>query len=325
MVQRLWSYRHVLRDDGLVEETAVPTLSKSTMRNTFKLASFSLVAACLFVACTIQAPGSGPGGRGGIGPTGRGVPGAVGQRGRGAARGGSLAGVEVRTYRFEETGEMLEYAVYVSSRVKKDTKSPLVIVLHGRGVRPTTPMRFVSGPAERGGFIVAAPMGYNERGWYGEYESDRSTPPTLREYSEKDVMNVLALMRAEFDIDENRIYLMGSSMGGAGALYLAVKHPHLWAAVAAGAPPIRRTSETITNFAAIRHMPVMLVHGDRDALVAVDVSRRLANLMQELGMTYEYREIPGGSHPNAIDMGAPWMISFFERHEKAEARLGYVR
>jgi poly(3-hydroxybutyrate) depolymerase len=201
--------------------------------------------------------------------------------------------------------------------VKKGTKSPLVIALHGRGVGPTSIMRFLTGPAERGGYIVAAPMGYNDRGWYGEYESDGSTPPELREYSEKDVMNVLAFMRAEFDVDENRIYLLGQSMGGAGAMYLAVKHPDLWAAVAAGAPPIQHTSETIVNFAAIRRMPVVLVHGDRDALVTVEVSRRLSNLMKELRMTYEYHEIPGGSHPNAIDMGAPWMFSFFDQHRKA--------
>jgi predicted peptidase len=301
------------------------------MRSASQLALFCLTAACLLVACTTQTPAGGPRGRGGLGPTGRGVPEAVGERGRGARRGrpgdpiarrgrgaiGSLDGVEVRSYHFEETGELLEYAVFVSSKVKKGTKSPLVIALHGRGVRPTTIMRFLTGPAERGGYIVAAPMGYNERGWYGEYESDRSTPPQLREYSEKDLMNVLAFMRAEFDIDEKRIYIMGSSMGGAGALYLAVKHPNLWAAVGAGAPPIRRSSETIVNFAAIRHLPVILVHGDRDALVTVEVSRRLASLMKELGMTYEYREIPGGSHPNAIDMGAPWMFSFFEQHRKA--------
>jgi predicted peptidase len=301
------------------------------MRSASHLALFFLTAACLLVACTTQTPSGGPRVRGGIGPTGRGVPESVGDRGRGARRGrsgdptarrgrgaiGSLDGVEVRSYHFEETGELLEYAVFASSKVKKGTKSPLVIALHGRGVRPTTIIRFLTGPAERGGYIVAAPMGYNERGWYGEYESDRSTPPQLREYSERDVLNVLAFMRAEFDIDENRIYIMGSSMGGAGALYLAVKHPNLWAAVGAGAPPIRRSSETIVNFAAIRHLPVILVHGDRDALVTVEVSRRLVSLMKELGMTYEYREIPGGSHPNAIDMGAPWMIAFFEQHRKA--------
>ena len=149
-------------------------------------------------------------------------------------------------------------------------------------------------------------------------DSDRSTPPDVRAYSEKDVMNVLAFMRAEFDIDEDRIYVMGSSMGGAGALYLAVKYPDLWAAVGAGAPPIRRAThgETIDGIANIRHMPVMLVHGERDAAVTVDVSRRLASYMKELGMTYEFREIPGGSHPDAIRMGAPWIFSFFDQHKR---------
>src|SRR5262245_61510426 len=188
------------------------------MRITSMLALFSLAAACLLNACTTPSPGDVPGGRGRIGRGARGGPVVIGQRGRaGPGRigraGGNLDGVEVRRYRFQETGELLEYAVFVSSKVNKDTKSPLVIALHGRGVQPTTIMQFLTGPAERGGYIVAAPMGYNERGWYGEYESDRSTPPELRAYSEKDVMNVLSFMRAEYNIDENRIYLMGSSMG----------------------------------------------------------------------------------------------------------------
>ena len=297
------------------------------MRIAAGLALPALMAASLLLACRPQAPDVTPGDRGRAGPAG-GVPTAVGPRVRGGPRGavgrgrrvGNLSGVEVRSYRFEDTGEMLEYAVFVSSKVTKGVKAPLVIALHGRGVRPTSIMRFVRDPAERGGYIVAAPMGYNERGWYGEFDSDRSTPPEIRTYSEKDVMNVLSFMRDEFEVDENRIYIMGSSMGGAGAMYLAVKHPHLWAAVAAGAPPIRSGSETLANFDAIRHMPVMLVHGERDALVTVEVSRRLARRMQELGMTYEYREILGGTHPNAIDMGAEWMISFFDRHVRKPAR-----
>src|SRR6185295_11370904 len=45
-------------------------------------------------------------------------------------------------------------------------------------------------------------------------------PANLRELSEKDAMNVLAMVRKEFKIDDKRIYIMGHSMGGAGALYL---------------------------------------------------------------------------------------------------------
>jgi predicted esterase len=224
----------------------------------------------------------------------------------------------MRSYRFEETGEMLEYAVFASSMVNKDTKSPLVIALHGRGVGPGSIMRRLTAPAEEAGFIVAAPMGYHERGWFGVFDSATSTPPELREYSEKDVMNVLSLMREEFNVDENRIYLLGYSMGGAGALHLAIKHPQLWAAVAASAPALR-PSQSIESIEAIRHLPVMLVHGDRDRSVTVDVSRRLSSYMKKLGMTYEYREIPGGSHGTAISAGAPWMISFLKRHAKSGA------
>lgn len=111
-------------------------------------------------------------------------------------------------------------------------------------------------------------------------------------------------------------------MGGAGALYLAAKHPNLWAAVAAGAPAIPRGT---VDYSAMRHLPVFLVHGDRDGAVSVEVSRSIVSKMKELGMTYEYREIPGGGHPQAREIGAPWMIQFFERHAKSGARAGAGR
>jgi len=48
-------------------------------------------------------------------------------------------------------------------------------------------------------------------------------------------MNVLDMIRKEFNIDENRTYLMGHSMGGAGSIYLGVKYASIWAAVGAEA------------------------------------------------------------------------------------------
>ena len=52
----------------------------------------------------------------------------------------------MRTYLFEETGEMLPYAVFVSSKLTKDSKKiPLVIALHGRGAEPTIRQQGVLG------------------------------------------------------------------------------------------------------------------------------------------------------------------------------------
>src|SRR5262245_14721640 len=63
-----------------------------------------------------------------------------GERGRGN-RGGSLDGVQQRTYRFPETNEKIEYDVFVSRKADKKKKNPLVIALHGMNEPPLDLMR----------------------------------------------------------------------------------------------------------------------------------------------------------------------------------------
>ena len=41
------------------------------------------------------------------------------------------ARVQQRTYHFAETNEELPYALFVSSKVRKDKKAPLIVALHG--------------------------------------------------------------------------------------------------------------------------------------------------------------------------------------------------
>ena|SRR5262249_49567669 len=67
-------------------------------------------------------------------------PGAAAAAQRGAAdgqgaRGGGLRGrvdprVQQRTYSFKDTNEELPYALFVSSKVRKDKKNPLIVALH---------------------------------------------------------------------------------------------------------------------------------------------------------------------------------------------------
>jgi len=230
----------------------------------------------------------------------------------------SLGGIRIRSYFFEEAGKNIQYAVYVPKK-RDAAKSPLVIALHGRGVPPELMLRELTAAAKKGGYIVAAPMGYDLRSWYGapplgstELSSD------VAELSEKDVLNVLELMRKEFDVDERRIYLVGQSMGGAGALHLGIKYRDIWAAIAATAPAIPDAEPS--GLESIRGMPVMLVHGDADRAVAVERTRRWAGKMQELGMVCEYLEIKGGEHGSAIRVGAPHVFEFFDKHSKPEGK-----
>jgi len=245
----------------------------------------------------------------------------AGQVRRGAApRSATAERIEKRSYVFPETKTKIEYALFVSTKVKKSNKSPLVIALHGAGVAPEQMLGFVSDAAQAGGYIVAAPLGYALEGWYGiQGRLPRDVqPPNLSELSEKDVMNVLELMRKDFNIDEQRIYLLGQSMGGAGALYLGTKYHSVWAAVAATAPAAGGLSPSILESAT--ELPMMLVHGDADQSVNVAQTRQWLSKMRELKMTSDYYEIPGGGHRDAIIVGAPRVFAFFDKYSRPAAR-----
>ena len=144
-------------------------------------------------------------------------------------------------------------------------------------------------------------------------------PVKLHEASEKDVMNVLDMIRKEFNVDENRIYLMGHSMGGAGSIYLDVKHASIWAAIGAEAPatsPAGLRPDTFSLEPA-KHIPMIIVQGDMDTLVPVAGARLWIEKMKELNMTHEYVEVAGGDHGSVLTTGAPDIFAFFAKHQKA--------
>ena len=59
----------------------------------------------------------------------------------GGQRGGVDPRVQQRTYMFADTNEQIPYALYVSSKVSKDKKNPLIIALHGLGGNQDTMVR----------------------------------------------------------------------------------------------------------------------------------------------------------------------------------------
>ena len=225
--------------------------------------------------------------------------------------------IQKRSYLFKETNEHIEYGVFVSSKVDAKKKSPLVIALHGAGVPPDVMLRSMLEPAEKHGYIVAAPMGYNLRGFYGAAGpgNTRGEPENLGELSEKDVMNVLGIMRREFNIDADRIYIVGQSMGGGGAIYLGVRYKEIWAAigVSAAAIPAQHQPDVLES---IKNIPVILIHGVTDQAVPIDSIRPWAAKMKALRMTHEYLEIRDTDHSSTINRGAEQVFSFFNKHSK---------
>ena len=236
----------------------------------------------------------------------------------------ALARVQTKTYTFDEAGGIdQEYRVYVPTGYDGSAATPLVIALHGLGSGTMYMMEYnnLVELAERHGFIVATPMGYNERGWYGarglgnEFNRRRDDPgpENLGELSEQDVLNVLAIMRDDYHVDDSRIYLIGQSMGGGGTWYLGSKYPDIWAALAPMAPAVYISPDILES---ATHLPVMVVMGDADTAVDVEVTRTWVAKMKALGMHYEYIEVAGGSHRSAGRENIGTVFAFLDTHRK---------
>ena len=222
-----------------------------------------------------------------------------------------------RTYFFKEADKDMEYSLFVPKGYDKSKKYPLVVALHGLGATPRIMLGYpgLTKLAQKGGYIVVAPMGYNTRGWYGVWgqRSRRWKPENLGELSEKDVLNVLGIVEKEFNIDPDRVYLMGHSMGGGGTWHIAMKYPEKWAALGPIAPAIFRAPRDLEK---IKHIPVILVQGDKDTLVPVDRAREWAKKMDELKMTHKYIEVKDGGHVAPAFQKLPDIFEFFDKHKR---------
>jgi poly(3-hydroxybutyrate) depolymerase len=233
--------------------------------------------------------------------------------------------IQSRTYDFKEAGRPMNYELFVPSKYDRTRPTPLVVALHCLGSDAQHMIRYegLTEQAEARGFIVVAPMGYNSRGWYGSRGAGRasqrgdaaSDPENLGELSERDVMNVLGLVRREFNVDARRIFLMGHSMGGGGTWYLGTKNPDIWAALAPAAPAIYTSPDALQS---VTRLPVIVVQGDEDALVDVKVTRQWVAKMKELGMKYTYIEVPGGDHMKVIARSPENMKKVFDTFAQAK-------
>jgi len=226
--------------------------------------------------------------------------------------------IQSRTYFFKEAAKEMAFSLFVPRGYNKEKKYPLMVALHGLGSSHWQMIRYpgLTRLAQEHGYIVVAPTGYNSRGWYGSrgHTSRRSTPRNLGELSEKDVMNVLGIVREELSVDDERIYLMGHSMGGGGTWHIGMKYPDIWAALAPVAPAPPRN---IIDLAKIKHLPVIVVCGDKDGLVRS--ARVWAGRMKTLKMVHEYIEVKGGGHIRPAYEKLPEIYEFFNKYTRKKS------
>ena len=177
------------------------------------------------------------------------------------------------TYPFAEANADMPYTLFIPSTYDPKKPTPLVVDLHGLNITPLQQILFdgTTDFAERYGFIVLAPMGYSVSGGWGgrvgmpiataQVKPGTDTRYSASELSEIDAMTALKSIRAKYTIDNDRIYLMGHSLGGGGTYYLGGKYNDIWAALA----PISGAGGIADAAAAEKYksMPMLIMHGQQ--------------------------------------------------------------
>jgi len=155
--------------------------------------------------------------------------------------------------------------------------------------------------AEERGYVVVCPKG---RGPASMYLAS----------AERDVLDVIKEMKREFSIDDDRVYLMGHSMGGYGSWSVAVNNPDLFAAIgpiSGGGTPF-----TTPRLKAITNVPWIVVHGEKDPTVPVEESRKMVKAGKELGIEIKYIEVAGGNHTSIAAPAFKDIFDWFDAHKR---------
>ena len=153
-------------------------------------------------------------------------------------------------------------------------KVPLMLFLHGRGesngplsvvAKWGPPRRLAAG--EHMDYLVVSPQCPRESFWSKDDQQAR-------------LLELLAYITKTYNIDEDRIYLTGLSMGGFGTWRLAADHADMFAAAA----PVCGKGDP-KNGAKLTQLPIWAWHGTEDTTVPYKGSAEMVDAIQAAGGT----------------------------------------
>lgn len=105
--------------------------------------------------------------------------------------------------------------------------------------------------------------------------------------------DILEWMKQHYLFDENRVYVLGMSLGGYGTLDFAGTYPEKIAAAIALCG-----GSTLKDYRGLGELPLWIAHGTADRAVSVKESQKVVDGMKRLGITsrLRYDWLGGASH-----------------------------
>ncbi|NQU84343.1 MAG: prolyl oligopeptidase family serine peptidase [Mariniphaga sp.] len=181
----------------------------------------------------------------------------------------------------------MRYGFFKPVDYNPDHKYPLVLYLHGSGDTTSWNLNWYNPPVStEDPCFVLSPKSNIRGGAWGSSNSSTHSPGMQK------TLEVMDSIIELYNIDESRLYVNGTSMGGFGTFSLLSKEPGRFA----GAYSIcgGGTAEHAAN---MKQTPLWIFHGSDDPVVSVQYSRDIYKKIKELGGTeVRYTEYPGVEH-----------------------------
>ena len=189
----------------------------------------------------------------------------------------------------------LSYRILMPIHFDPQTSYPLVVFLHGSGESGTDNQVQIRNGVEkfasskyrsRFAAIVIAPQCPDDEDSWGGYAYDNKPTETQAR-----VIQLTRALIGELPIDEDRVYLMGVSMGAIGTWDIIARYPHLFAA----AIPVAGAGDP-QNFSILLNFPIWAFHGELDENVDPEDDETMFSLIHSAGGLMKYTEYKGVGH-----------------------------
>lgn len=209
--------------------------------------------------------------------------------------------------RLSAEGATMPYAILVPESYDASRRYPVEFILHGGVGRPA----WEEGEEFwRGGYeslasddrIVVVPAAWRDAMWWQESQAE-NLPAILRR------------VKRDYNVDDNRVTMIGVSDGGTGAYFFAFKQPTPWAAFLPyiGNAAVLRNPQSGGGyrlyFENLRDKPLYIVNGENDPLYPAASIQPFVDVLGEAKVDYQYWVIENGGH------NLNWMPDHGERIE----------
>lgn len=175
-------------------------------------------------------------------------------------------------------------------------KSPAIILLHGRGADENDLLGLSPHLDDRLTiFSVRAPYSFEQGGFtYFQLNEDGSAEPTMFMESYKRLLQFVDGISLLPDVDAQKIFLMGFSMGTIMAYALSLTHPEKFAGVIAQSGFVRDHPDLHFTWSRLDGCSFIITHGIDDPIIPVRLARGTKEQFSKSNADFVYKEYPMG-------------------------------